>query len=216
MKQIFILGASSVYGVGAEHDGWGDLVKSYVHSRMYGPGGIGEAYEVLNFSKSGSTIDFVIKTLPWLVKNYARSNDPNDLIILLSVGGNDAKASGSANAFISTPETFEDNLISLRDTLLQYSKHIIFVSNGYVAESKVNPKPVPFEGKISYFTNKRRMMFNDITRKVCLASNIEFVSVECDKDTWIKQYLYDDGLHPNQAGYDLVFHTLRPLLDNHL
>lgn len=36
MTQIFIIGSSSVYGVGAESSGWADLVKQALHRKMYG------------------------------------------------------------------------------------------------------------------------------------------------------------------------------------
>ncbi len=213
MKQIFILGASSVYGVGAERGGWGDLVKSYMHAKMYQPDGTGEACEVFNFSKAGSTIDFVMDTVPWIIDKYARSSDPGDLIIMLSVGGNDAKASGAPDAFVSTPEAFKLKVEELCLLLQHYSNNIIFVSNGYVDESKVNPKPQPFEGKFSYFTNERRTLFNGITKDVVQSKGYTFIAVDCDKEIWENQYLYSDGLHPNQAGYELVFNALKPILD---
>ena len=73
MKQIFILGASTAYGVGGEHGGWGDLIKQYAHSKMYGQSGAGEKYEVFNFALSGATVDFVTTTFPEQIKNYDRN-----------------------------------------------------------------------------------------------------------------------------------------------
>jgi len=213
MKQVFILGASSVYGVGAEHEGWGDLVKSYIHSKQYAEGGLGEAYEVFNFAKAGSTVDFVANTFPWICDNYQRGPE---LITLVSVGGNDAKAQNSPDNYVCTPEAFKEKIQNLCSVLKDRSQHVIFVSNGYVDESKVNPKPVPFEGNISYFTNERRNQFNAITKQVCQSMGFDFVAVDCDKDTWVSTYLYKDGLHPNQAGYELVFEALRPRLEEAL
>lgn len=211
MKQIFILGASSVYGVGAEHDGWGDLVKSYVHGKLYAPDGPGETCEVFNFAKAGSTVEFVADTFPWICKNYQRGPE---LITLVSVGGNDAKAQDASDNYVCTPEAFREKVTNLCSVLKEHSQHVIFVSNGYVDESKVSPKKSPFgDGKTSYFTNERRGKFNAITKEVCESMGFDFVAVDCDKDTWISKYLYKDGLHPNQEGYKLVFDTLKPKLD---
>lgn len=214
MKQFFILGASSVYGVGAESDGWGDLVKSYVHSKMYSADGVGEKYEVFNFSKAGSTVEFVADTASWIYDKYARGNN---VVTLISVGGNDAKAENAPDNFVCTPEDFREKVSRLFETLQQHSKQVIFVSNGFVDESKVSPKQSPFgDGKVSYFTNERRSLFNGITKEICESKGVDFVAVDIDKDTWVRNYLYSDGLHPNQAGYQKVFEALKPVLDRSL
>lgn len=214
MKQIFILGASSVYGVGAEKDGWGDLVKSYVHGKLYAPNGPGETAEVFNFAKAGSTVEFVTDTFPWLCKHYQRGPD---LVTLISVGGNDAKAVNAPDNYVCTPEDFKEKIMRLCTLLKDYSSRVIFVSNGYVDESKVSPKPSPFgDGNVSYFTNKRRGQFNAITKEVCDSMGFDFVAVDCNEITWTQRYLYKDGLHPNQAGYQLVFEALKPRLDEAL
>lgn len=211
MKQFFILGASSVYGVGADTDGWGDLVKAYLHSKMYGANGVGEKYEVFNFSKAGSTVEFVADSAAWIFDKYTRSGD---VVTIVSVGGNDAKAENEPDNFVCTPDDFRDKVTRLFETLQQYSEKVIFVSNGFVDETKTTPKPSPFgDGKVSYFTNERRTLFNEITKQVCENKGIDFVSVDIDKGTWVKNYLYSDGLHPNQAGYQKVFEALKPAVD---
>lgn len=55
MIQIFILGSSTVYGVGAEHAGWADLIKQALHKKMYSENGSGEKYEIYNLGKSSGT-----------------------------------------------------------------------------------------------------------------------------------------------------------------
>lgn len=90
-----------LYGVGAEHDGWGDLVKSYLHSKIYSPDGSGETCEVFNFSKAGSTVEFVTDTFTWICENYQRGPE---LITLVSIGGNDAKAVNAPDNYVCTPD----------------------------------------------------------------------------------------------------------------
>jgi lysophospholipase L1-like esterase len=214
MKQLVILGASSVYGVGAESGGWGDLVKRYVHAKMYGADGVGENAEVFNFSKAGSTIEFVTDTADWIYKNYARSND---VMTLVSVGGNDAKAQNTPDNFLCTHEECTSKVTHLLDVLQERSKLVVFVSNWYVDETKVSPKQSPFgDGKVSYFTNERRFMFNDITQRLCQKKGLRFITVGVDKDTWTRDYLWNDGLHPNQAGYQKIFESLQPVVDEYL
>lgn len=213
MKQFFILGASSAYGVGAEK-GWADLVKAYIHTKMYNPGGATEKYEVFNFSKSGSTIDFITSNLNWIHQNYYRSG--SELVILISVGGNDAKAENAPNNFVCTSEDFKLKLERLAKDLKQYSNDIVFVSNGFVDESKTNPKISSFGNGTSYFTNERRSLFNQITKSICEDNDFAFITSDVSQDDWIQNCLYEDGLHPNQLGYQKVFEALKPRIDQYI
>lgn len=214
MKQVFIFGASSVYGVGAEDRGWGDLVKSYIHQKMYGEGGWGETHEVFNFAKSGSTIEFVGSTYRWVVENYRRNN--TETIALVSVGGNDAKADNDPGNFVCTPEDFKVKIGKLLSELQTEFDHVIFVGNGYVDESKTFPKQSPFSDHVSYFSNERRQLFGQISKNSCEQLGIDYVSIPTNKDDWLRSCLSKDGLHPNQTGYDKMFEAIRPVLERYL
>src|SRR5438309_1346665 len=114
MKQYFLLGASSAYGVGGANGGWGELFKQYVHAKMYDANGEGERYEVFNFAKSGATAQFVIDTFPRQVEDYGRNDE---IIVVVGVGGNDAKAVGSPNNFVSTVDEYVAHMTTLIDVL---------------------------------------------------------------------------------------------------
>lgn len=153
MTQIFILGSSSVYGVGAEQAGWADLIKQKFHHHMYGPNGVGEMFEVYNFSKSGATVEFVQASFPQLRTLYGRSGS---MISIVSVGGNNAKAVGTPDNYVSTVEEYIQQMSTLLDQLQVESDHIIAVGGGYYDESKTNPKLSPWGGRPSFFTNSRK------------------------------------------------------------
>lgn len=208
MKQVFILGASTVYGVGAQQAGWGDLVKQYFHSYMFSEGGPGEAFEVYNFAKSGATIDFITKTFPEHFENYSKSEK---VISIASVGGNNSRANYDPGNFVSTPDSYKKELLDLVETLKARSDKIIFVGNGWVDETKTTPFLTKRGGKY-YFTNERRRQFDEITRQVCEQDSIDYVSIDVSEKDWVDRYIYQDGLHPNQAGHQLIFDALKPYL----
>ncbi|HEX3082577.1 MAG TPA: GDSL-type esterase/lipase family protein [Candidatus Saccharimonadia bacterium] len=210
MKQIFILGASSVYGVGGADGGWADMVKRYYHHRMFDEGGMGEKFEVYNFAKSGATIEFIEQTFPQQFKDYGRGQEA---AIFLSIGGNDAKAEGEPDRFVSTPEDFGEKAKRLLVSLKEAAGQVVVVSNGYVDEAKTNPKSNPLTGSRSYFTNERRQLFNQTTAGVCRELGIPFVGIVPDIAEWQEKYLYRDGLHPNQAGHELIYASLKQYLD---
>jgi len=209
MKQIFIVGASSPYGVGAESTGWGDLVKQYMHSQMYRQDGVGEKCEVYNFTKPGATIDFVVNTLPSQLKDFGRDAE---ITIIASVGGNNSKAENTPDNFVSTEDEYRAEMESLLEQLTESSDNLIIVSNTYVDESKTNPKTNPFTGGSSFFTNERRGAFNQITRELCDAKQVPFVAVSQTVEEWIEKYQYEDVLHPNQAGHQQILEAIKPHL----
>jgi lysophospholipase L1-like esterase len=214
MTQVFILGSSMVYGVGGSHGGWADLIKQYLHEKMYGEGALGEMYEVYNFGKSGATIDFVKDTFMSQLEAYGRDQKT---IVLLAVGGNNTKAEEQPDNFVSTPEAYEEEMRGLLASLKQHADGLIFVgSNNYVDETKTNPKLNPLTGGRSYFTNSRRQQFAGIAKQVCDDLGIALVDVTVDKEEWLSNYLYKDGLHPNDAGYQLIFASIKPVLDKYL
>lgn len=201
MIQIFTLGSSSVYGVGGECGGWGDIIKQAIHKKMYGAGGVGEKYEVFNFAKSGATVEFVRETFPQQLKQYGRGGK---VISIVYVGGNNAKAEGTPDNFVSTIGEFSQQISDLLDLLKEKSTHVIAVGSGYYDETKTNPKPNPLTGGQSYFKNARKREFEARFQQIAKERAIPFIEVGVSEGEWKRKYLYDDGLHPNQDGYDLI------------
>lgn len=205
MKQFFLLGASSVYGVGGENGGWGELFKQHIHQKMYGPNGEGEKYEVFNFAKSGATVQFVLETFTEQIKNYGRDGE---IVCIISVGGNNSKAVNQPNNYVSTVEEYTQQMTSLINLLKQNSSQVVIVSNGFVDESKTNPKPSPFDNSKSYFTNARRTQFQSTLMNLCNEMGVQFVDTDKSIEEWQANYLYDDGLHPNAKGHQLIFQSI--------
>jgi len=209
ITQVFILGSSSAYGVGALGAGWGDLVKQYIHSKMYGENGVGEKYEVYNFGKSGCTIDFVKATFPGQLKEYGRKHKT---IVVVAVGGNNAKAEDSPDNFVSTPEAYKQEMEELLVMLKSSSDAVVALGNGFIDESKTSPKPNPLKSGNDYMTNVRRQQFSGITKRICKTLGIDFAEVVVGEQEWLEKYLYTDGLHPNQQGHQLIFESIKPFI----
>lgn len=210
MVQLFILGSSSTYGVGASQAGWGDLIKQYIHNRMYAPGGEGEKYEVYNFGKSGATVDFVLENFPRQLEQYGRGGK---VICVICVGGNNAKAENEPDNFISTPEEYQIEVSKLLDMLAKNVDGVIGMGNGWIDETKTNPKPNPLTGGKSYMTNSRRQQFNTVNKKAYEERGMSYIETGVKQEVWLSKYLYEDGLHPNQKGHQFIFELIRPRLD---
>ena len=201
MIQIFIIGSSSVYGVGGENGGWADMVKRAFHKKMFSRGGVGEKYEVFNFGKSGATIDFAEKIFSNMLELYGRGGK---LITVVCVGGNNAKAEDRPDNFVSTLEEYTEEMSDFFDTLKKRSATVIAVGGGYYDESKTNPKDNPLTGGKSYLTNKRKQEFERQQELMCGKKQIPFIKVNVSEEEWKREYLSSDGVHPNDKGHTLI------------
>lgn len=202
MMQIYIFGASGAYGVGAERAGWADLLKQSLHHKMYGSDGVGEKYEVYNFAQSGADVAFVMVTARELLKYYRRSGK---IIVVIAVGGNNSKAEDTPDNFVSSIEEYEQIMSQLLERMKEDVDEIIIVGNTTVDETKTNPKDNPLTGGQSYFTNDRRLLFNQALMKLSHKYGARYVDMNISPAEWQKKYLYTDGLHPNQAGHQYIF-----------
>lgn len=199
MAQIFIFGASTAYGVGAE-SGWGDLLKQSIHDKMYSENGIGEKHEVYNFAKPGATVEFVMETAPGQLKQYRR----DEVIAVVQVGGNNAKATGSPANFVSTAEEYGHLMSKLIEKLRGSVDKLIVLTITPVDEAKTNPKHNPLTGNNSYFKNDRIALFNQELAKICSQHDVNLIDVSMEPKEWAAEYLSADGLHPNRKGYRYI------------
>ncbi len=213
MKQLFFFGASYVYGVGAESAGFADLIKQRYHHKMYGEGGVGETYEVFNFGKSGATVDFVSANVEKLLEMYQREEKG---IAVLTIGFNNARAKDQPNNFVCTLESYKQQMSELLDTMKTKTKQLICLGYLFVDEAKTTPEKSPFSGSLSFFYNERIQEFNAIFKALCEEKTITFVEIPVTKEEWLEKYVYEDGLHPNQKGHQLIADTLLPAIEEML
>lgn len=207
MTQVFIFGASTAYGVGAESGGWGDLLKQSLHAKMYGKDGIGEKYEVYNFGYPGATIEFVSVSAIEQLKLYRRSGK---VVAVVQVGGNNIKAENEPDNFVSSIEEYEQIMSRLIEKLKDNVDELILLDIPPVDEAKTNPKPNPLTGGKSYFQNDRIILFNHALMKLCDKYGVRHIDLTVDPKEWVEKYVSVDGLHPGQAGYQYLFEKLSP------
>src|SRR5438477_9538511 len=101
MTQIFVFGASSIYGVGAAKGSWVDLLKQKLHEQMYGEHS-GEKLEVFNLGISGETSPELLKRIKNEIEARQVIHRDWQKIIFIHTGTNDSKAVGAPTQFISS------------------------------------------------------------------------------------------------------------------
>jgi len=211
MKRFFLFGSSSVYGVGGAEGGIGDLLKKKMHEMMYFPNGVGEIYEVYNFSKSGAKVEFILKTYEEQLKNYGGKEN----IIIVSIGGNNTKAEGTIDNFVSSIEDYKKSLYKLVSGLKKSASQLICVGYSPVEEKKTMPIISSLTGGKVYFSNKRLIKFNRTFKEVCRELDVIFINImeAIDINLWRENYLAVDGLHPNSNGHQFIYKKIWDVLN---
>lgn len=212
MKKILIFGASSVHGVGGEHGGWADRIKTGLHTTMYGLGGRGELCEVYELGIPGNTMPQILDRFLAEAMPRIRGCNPDDVVILFSAGVNDSKAVDAADNHVSTPDDFAASVHAFVHLAKEYSDHIIGVGLWPVDESKTLPKESAIRpGSVSYFSNDRLRTFSEAFAATCEKEGIGFVSLfDQVPDDWRATHLFADGLHPNDRGHEWIRSQVEP------
>lgn len=212
MGQVFVFGSSSSHGVGGSQGGWVDLLKTKLHGVMYGQNGIGERHQVYNFAKPGAKIEFVKRTFPIQLNDY-RISGP--VMAIVAVGGNNVKAEGTPNNYVSTVEQYVTDMTELLAAIRPQVDAVLVLGFKPYDEVKTMPKISPLNGKASYFSNSRTEIFHKSLCKVCTKEGFDLIGVE-DTEEWIKTCLCDDGLHPNDTGHQKICDQIWPYVQKFL
>ncbi|HSW92029.1 MAG TPA: GDSL-type esterase/lipase family protein [Candidatus Saccharimonadales bacterium] len=216
MAQIICMGASTVYGVGGPNGGWADMLKLSLHKQMYGKTHAEEAHEVFIFAKSGVTVDFIAAGCEQRIEDYKR--DGRRMVVILSIGLNNAKAVGTPEGFVSSPEEYDTQVRQLLKRLVSRVDAVVCVGFTPVDESKTTQKINPFTGKPSFFFNDRILLFNGVFRRVAEETDgmVRFVDLfdATAQLDWTNGHLSSDGLHPNDKGHRWICDQVLPVISD--
>ena len=105
---------------------------------------------------------------------------------------------------------------SVLKSMSENADEVLCIGYSYVDEDKVAPKRNPQEIGDSYFFNDRIVEFNSEFKDICNELDIDFISVieKTNKEEWIKNSVYKDGLHPNDTGYTYIANLVWPYIES--
>ncbi|MCK5084609.1 MAG: hypothetical protein KAQ64_03065 [Candidatus Pacebacteria bacterium] len=211
MARILIFGDSIVFGNWDEQGGWADRLKSF-----YMKEGLNNSdyyYMVYNVGVSGDTSCELLERFEYEVKHRLwereETGEKEEIIIILSMGKNDAAFVKSKNSFNTSINDFTINIKQLLIIAKKYSAKIIFVGPAFIDETKTIP--TKWDPNIEY-SNKDIKKYNEVIKFVCEENKIHFINMyeEFEKIDY-KKFL-EDGVHPNSAGHKKIFEIVRDYL----
>jgi lysophospholipase L1-like esterase len=188
--RVVALGDSLVYGFGdPERGGWVEQLRRWWMSPETG------GHVLYNLGIRGDRTQQVAQRLEGEFRQRGELRNRVPDLIILSVGGNDSPRLGRTNG---RNYTEFDEFVTETEALLDRARQlcpVLFVGMVPVDEAKM-----PFLDQHRY---------KEATRQACLQRHIPYLDLfdrwMARGDTWWRQRLTCDGLHPNPLGYQSLF-----------
>ncbi|MDF1498432.1 MAG: GDSL-type esterase/lipase family protein [Patescibacteria group bacterium] len=210
MARILIFGDSIVFGNWDKQGGWANRLKNYYMKESLDNS---DYYMVYNIGVSGDTssellerFEFEIKHRLWEGKD---TGEKEEIIIVISIGNNDAAFVKSKNEFNTTLDNFDLNIKQLLIIAKKYSTKIFFVGLSLVDETKT--MPVQWDFNIEH-SNKNIEKYNKIIKLACKEEKIYFINMYEEFKKLDYKKLLEDGVHPNSEGHKKMFEIVRDFL----
>lgn len=206
--RVLVFGASITQGFWDTEGGWVQRLRRYYDQKSVANIKEEENYpDIFNLGVSGNKSGDLLARFD--NETAARLKTGSSGVIIFCIGTNNAYVEG--NESWSPPEVYKNDLLKLVDKAKKYVNKILFVGLPPCEEEKTTPV---FWRDISY-TNERIQVINGMMQEVAAEQNIPRVEIFEAMHEAMKsgQQLFLDGLHPNDAGHQLIFELVRPELD---
>lgn len=209
--RVLVFGASTVQGYWDSQGGWAERLRDYYDKRQLEAFNRGdfthEEPKVMNLGISGDGIVELLKRIG--PESQARQNDKG-VSFVISIGTNSAAIMNGKE--VTTTKEFKNDLRKAIGIAKEYSNKIMLVGLPAVNEAKTNP--IPWADM--YFKNGRIGEFEAAALELAKEQGLLFVPVHekfQNKVEASERLQSHDGLHPNDAGHQLIFELVLPCLD---
>ena len=203
MKGVLCFGDSITFGRGEQPClSWPGRLKKYFEPQEFWNC-------VYNLGIPGETSKGLLERFDYETRVRLASSRLDKYIIIIATGMNDSRWDGlpKNNKPRVNEEEFERNVKELINKAKGYSTGLFFIGLTPVDEKKT----LPFEQ--TSFENERVKRFNGIIKKLCEDNEVLFLDYfdSFNDETWPSKLA--DGVHPNSAGYDLIFEKIKEFLE---
>lgn len=202
---ILFFGDSITQGYWGIHHGWVDRVRMYFSELLFAEN---EYHGIYNLGVDGDTAEDIAKRIKVELQARIRSHHTVMPIVVIQIGVNDQlDESVQLQDAISEYKTQLQSIIN--DIQGLYTK-IVFT--GYPSCDEKLTTPVSW-GEY-YYTNQKTKAYEDAMKVVAERNEAVFIPVfeEFKKHTDTGENLLADGLHPNDAGHELMYEMIIPKL----
>lgn len=205
--RVLVFGDSIAQGFWDSEGGWAArLRKQYDKQKLSGQ--VDDPPTVFNLGISGDTTQLVLDRLQ--AETEARKFPGETFTFIFQTGTNDTAYWG--NKHESEPDKYASQLAEVVAIAQKFSPRMLFVGLTPVIDELLQPFPVSQTGK-SYAT-ERQKLFDQTLKDFCTQNNLPVVDMFTPfAEAPDLKALLPDGLHPSDAGHELMCKLILPELE---
>jgi acyl-CoA thioesterase-1 len=206
--RVLIFGDSITQGFWAVESGWVDRVRKYYDALQVENLEDGDEPTIFNLGISADNSENILNRIEAETVARTRVHHASKPVVVVQTGVNDcSQLQGRREVSL---EQYKANLSEIIKKTRPLSSKIVFV--GFAACDEARTTPVFWDDH--HYTNKNIKQYEDAMKAVAKEDNVNFISVF---DQFIsklddKEGLLPDGLHPSDAGHELIYKIVMPKL----
>ena len=201
--RVLVFGDSIVYGKYDSQGGWVDRLKTaYADLQLDKPEE--DLPSIYNLGVEGETTRRLTARLPReVVTRRNHWEDDTEFAFVFAIGINDSLVTDDGD-FFSSPEQYAHDLQELYDTATLFAKKLLFI--GLTPVEDDNPRN-------QYYHSNRVWEFEQALRNFVHEKSLPMVHLfERFDHGKEEEFLYANGLHPNDEGHRLIYDAVVPEL----
>ncbi len=201
--RILVFGDSIAYGAWDTKGGWVERLKQYAHKRTVESDNIWKL-QVINLGIGGnSSADILARLEAEISARYSKSWP---LVLIFSYCTNDER---SRDGIVQTSMTaFRQNNEQIIEIAKRYSDKILFVGAPPLPQAEIN-----FKGQT--YSDTRIREYEMILKEQVEGNGLPFLPVRDVFERVSPDEIFNvsDDPHPNDRGHELIYDTVRPVIE---
>lgn len=206
--RVLVFGDSITLGYWATTYGWVERIRRFYDATKITHLDNYTEPDIYNVSISADNSDDILERIAAETKARTWRGSTEKPIVVVQIGVNDSCHEPDQPRV--SLEQYRKNLGSIANDLRPISQKVILVGLSACDESR----SAPVSWGEYYYTNAHLQLYEDVMREFAAAQNIDFIPVfeQFKARVDAGEDLLLDGLHPNDAGHELMYQIIMPKL----
>lgn len=207
--RVLVFGDSITQGYWAVEYGWVDRIRKHYDALQVQDLEGRDEPSIFNLGISADTSSEILSRIGTEVSARTRPNHPVNPVVVIQTGINDSRR--EPYEFKVPLPQYKANLRAIIDQMKQVASKTIFI--GFSACDEARTTPV-FWGQY-YYRNSDIKQYEEAMAEVAKERKVPFIPVFDEFKAALDrgEDLLSDGLHPNDAGHELIYQTVKPKLE---
>lgn len=206
--RVLVFGDSITQGYWAIEHGWVDRVRMHYDALQLEDLNGRDEPTIFNLGISADNTEDILKRIEQEVAARTRPNHRVKSAVLLQIGINDSSKEPT-DPQVSVSQ-YEENLKEIITRIKPKTSKIILIGSSSCTESQTTP----VSWGEHYYTNASIKTYETVMQEIAAEYGVGFIPVfeQFKAEVDSGKNLLADGLHPNEAGHELIYKIVMPKL----